>query len=169
VNRSLLAIASALLVAPALFATGAQACISCSYTPEVVKGSQTSDAPRYYAREHVYAVERSAPVKKRAVAERSVAKNLDTAEDAPAKVETKQAKNENSSISSAADVATAEPAKVEPKAARNENSSISVSKPGAPEKVAAADPVPAKEVSGKATDCKKFFATVGLTLSVPCE
>jgi len=164
VNRSLLAIASALLVAPALFATGAQACISCEYTPEVVKGSQTSDAPRYYAREHVYAVERSAPAKKRFVAERPVAKAVDTADEAPVAKQAKtEAKNENSSISSAASVASAEP-KTDAKAARNESSSISVG-----EKVAAADPAPAKEVSGKATDCKKFFATVGLTLSVPCE
>jgi hypothetical protein len=161
VNRSLLAIASALLAAPALFATGAQACISCSYTPEVVKGSQTSDAPRYYAREHVYAVERSAPVKKRAVAERPVAKKLDTADEAPVTKQIDQAKNENSSISSAANVASAEP-KTEAKPARNESSSISVG-----EKVAAAEP--AKEVSAKATDCKKFFPSVGLTLSVPCE
>lgn len=164
-NRSLLAIASALLVAPALFATGAQACISCSYTPEVVKGSQTSDAPaHYYARERTYAVERSVPVKKRAVAERPVVKKLDTAEEAPVakQVENKQAKNENSSISSVAEVAKAEPAKVELKTARNESSSISVG-----EKVASAEP--AKEVSAKATDCKKFFPSVGLTLSVPCE
>ena len=162
-NRSLLAIASALLVAPALFATGAQACISCSYTPEVVKGSQTSDAPaHYYARERTYAVERSTPVKKRAVVERPVVKKLNTAEEAPVVKQVDQAKNENSSISSVAEVAKAEPAKVELKTARNESSSISVG-----EKVASAEP--AKEVSAKATDCKKFFPSVGLTLSVPCE
>ena len=162
-NRSLLAIASALLVAPALLATGAQACISCSYTPEVVKGSQTSDAPAHYYAPRAYSVERSAPAKKRAVAERPVAKKLDTAEEAPVakQVEKKQAKNENSSISSAATVASAEP-KTEAKPARNESSSISVG-----EKVASAEP--AKEISAKATDCKKFFPSVGLTLSVPCE
>ena len=36
---------AALLAAPALFASAAQACISCEYVPEVVRGSQTSDAP----------------------------------------------------------------------------------------------------------------------------
>ena len=160
-NRSLLAIASALLVAPALFATGAQACISCEYTPEVVKGSQTSDAPRFSVRERVYSVERSAPVKKRAVAERPVVKKLDTAEEAPVAKKIDEAKNENSSISSAAKVASTEP-KTEAKPARNESSSISTG-----EKVASAEPT--KEISGKATDCKKFFPSVGLTLSVPCE
>lgn len=166
-NRSLLAIATALVAAPALFASAAQACISCEYTPEVVRGSQTSDAPAYRARERVYAVERSAPVK-RVIRSESVAKSepvakkVDTAEAAPVKTD---AKSENSSIASTAEVASAEPVKIDSKPARNENSSISQAsaKTSAPEKVAVAEP------AAKPTDCKKFFATVGLTLSVPCE
>ena len=43
-TRKIFAIATALLAAPALFASAAEACISCEYVPEVVRGSQTSCA-----------------------------------------------------------------------------------------------------------------------------
>ena len=164
-TRSILAIAAALVAAPALFASSAQACISCEYTPEVVRSSQTSDSA-HYVRERVYAVERSAPAKKRIVKSEPVAETVDTAEVAPIK---KDAQNENSSISSVAEVAATEPAKVEPKTAKSENSSISVaSTEVAPtEKASAAKTT--KEAAAKSVDCKKFFPSVGLTLSVPCE
>lgn len=165
-NRNILAIAAALVAAPALFASAAEACISCNYVPEVVKGHLTSDAPRSYARERVYTVERSAPAKKRIVKSEPVAKSVDTAEAAPVKTE---AKNENSSISATAQVAATEPAKVEPKAARNENSSISLASTEVAATAKAAVAETTKEAAAKPVDCKKFFPSVGLTLTVPCE
>ena len=66
-----------------------------------------------------------------------------------------------------------EQAKVEPKVdaktARSENSSISVA--STEEAAPAKTPIAAatKEASAKPVDCKKFFPSVGLTLSVPCE
>jgi hypothetical protein len=142
-NRNILAIATALLAAPAFFASAAQACISCNYTPEVVKGHLTSDAPAHYARERAYTVERVARPAKRIVKSEPVAKTVDTAETVETAPVKKIAKNENSSISLASTEAAA-PAK----AAVVENT---------------------KEAAAKPVDCKKFFPSVGITLSVPCE
>jgi len=168
VTRNALAIAAALLAAPVLFASAAQACISCEYTPEVVRGSQTSDAPAHYARERVYAVERERVVRpaKRIVRSEPVAKSVETADVAPVKA---QAKNENSSISVAStEVAATEPAMVV-KAARSENSSISLASTKAAEPAKAPAAEKTQEASAKPVDCKKFFPSVGITLSVPCE
>jgi hypothetical protein len=170
-TRTILAIAT-LLAAPTLFASAAEACIACEYVPEVVRGSQTSDPPAHYERERVYTrvytVERepSARPAKRIVRSEPIANEVETADTAPVR---KEANNENSSISSAAEVAATEPAKVEPKAVRSENSSISVvsTKVAATEKAPVAEA--AKEAAAKPVDCKKFFPSVGLTLTVPCE
>ena len=64
-------------------------------------------------------------------------------------------------------------AKVEKKvetAAVSENSSISVTE-GASKHASAAEPVTtaAADEPARSIDCKKFFATVGMTLTVPCE
>lgn len=162
---------AALLAAPALFATAAEACISCEYVPEVVRSSQTSDAPHSYARERSYVAERErAPAKKRIVRSEPVVKQVDTAEAEPV---AKRAKSESSSVASVAETPVTEQAKVEPKVevktARSENSSISVA--STEEAAPAKTPVAAatKEASAKPIDCKKFFPSVGITLSVPCE
>jgi hypothetical protein len=165
VTRKIVAITAALLAAPALFASAAQACISCEYTPEVVRGSQTSDAPAHYARERVYAVERERVARpaKRIVRSEPV----ETADTAPVKTE---ANNENSSISlTSTEVAVTEPAKIAPKAARSENSSISLTSTEAAATAKAPVAETVKEAAAKPIDCKKFFPSVGITLSVPCE
>ena len=101
VTRKFLALAATLLAAPALFASAAEACISCEYVPEVVRGSQTSDATRSYARERSYVAERErAPAKKRIVRSEPVVKQqVDTAEAEPV---AKRATSENSSVASVA-------------------------------------------------------------------
>jgi len=172
VTRKFLALAATLLAAPALFASAAEACISCEYVPEVVRGSQTSDAPSSYARERSYVAERErAPAKKRIVRSEPVVKQqVDTAEAEPV---AKRSKSENSSVASVAVTPVTEQAKVETKVdaktARSENSSISVA--STDEAAPAKTPVAAttKEASAKPVDCKKFFPSVGITLSVPCE
>lgn len=179
-TRKILALAAAVIAAPALFASAAQACISCEYTPEVVKGSQTSDAPAYRARSYERSYERTyverdrAPAKKRVVRSEPEVKKIDNAEvekPAPAKkvavtedsAPAKTASNENSSIS----VAAVEPQPVTEKA-KSENSSIaSASSAASAKKAPAVDAT--KEASAKPVDCKKFFASVGMTLTVPCE
>lgn len=140
-TRKIVAIATALLAAPALFASAAEACISCEYTPEVVRGSQTSDAPAHYVRERVYAVERERVARpaKRIVRSEPV-ETADTPDTAPVKT---QANNENSSIS------------------------LTSTEAAATAKAAVVETV--KEAAAKPVDCKKFFPSVGITLSVPCE
>jgi hypothetical protein len=158
-TRTILASATALLAATTLFGSAAQACLSCEYVPEVVRGHQTSDAARPYAAVRVYTAQTehtSRPAKKRIVSE-TVDKNLNTAAAAPI---TPEAKTENSSITGA------ETAKAD---AANENSSISLASTDAAgtEKPAAAKAE--QEAAAKPVDCKKFFASVGMTLTVPCD
>ncbi len=170
-TRSILAIGISLLAASTLLASAAQAaCIACEYVPEVVRGSRTSDPPAYsreyshvYVRERAYAVEREhrgAPVK------RFVKRDTEAADTTPVKT---QAENENSSISLSAEAATAKTEKADPKPVERENSSIALASTADPatRKTAIADT--AKEAAFKPGDCKKFFPSVGLTLTVPCE
>jgi hypothetical protein len=61
---------------------------------------------------------------------------------------------------------------VEP--AETENSSISVAQVEAKqetlaEPVTTAEATPSEPLAARQIDCKKFFATVGMTLTVPCE
>ena len=135
-----------------------------------MRGSQTSDAPRSYARERSYVAERErAPAKKRIVRSEPVVKQqVDTAEAEPV---AKRSKSENSSVASVAVTPVTEQAKVETKVdaktARSENSSISLASTEAAATAKAPETV--KEAAAKPVDCKKFFPSVGITLSVPCE
>jgi glutamyl/glutaminyl-tRNA synthetase len=170
VPRNFLATAAALLAAGTLFTSAAEACISCEYVPEVVRSSSTlPHTGHYYAAERYTkkAARVAVEPRKRIVRSEPVAKKLNTAKaDRSDKVERAEAKVEK------AEKAEKKIAKVEPtetkKVAESENSSISLaSNDTAAVKDAVAKAT--KEVSAKPTDCKKFFASVGMTLTVPCE
>jgi len=171
-NRSTLCIATAFLALPTLFASTAQACISCEYTPEVVRSSSTTyEGPGSYSHQRSYAVERVERVERVRPAKRIIktttARNND--DDKPAKVK-EQTARVTPPAPAVEQVATTEPAKIEKKPENNENSSISV----ASAKVAEVDPAPAVETpkeiaNAKPAGCKKFFPAVGMTVSVPCE
>jgi hypothetical protein len=172
-NRSTLCIATAFLALPTLFASTAQACISCEYTPEVVRSSSTTyEGPgsyahqRSYRAERVERVERVRPIKR--IIKTTTARNNDD-DDKPAKVK-KQTASVTPPAPAVEQVATTEPTKIETKPALNENSSISVASANVAE-VAPAPTVEApKEVAdAKPAGCKKFFPAVGMTVSVPCE
>ena len=166
-TRSFLATAAALIAATTLYTSAAQACLSCEYVPEVVRSSSTlPHTGHYYAAEPYMKKERSAPAR-RVVRIESVAKKLNVAKaDKADKVERAEAKVEKVEKAEKK-VAKAEPAETT-KAAESENSSISLaSNDVAPAKATVAKAT--KEVSAKPTDCKKFFASVGMTLTVPCE
>jgi hypothetical protein len=99
------------------------------------------------ARKHAYRAARrheTAPVHVAKKSSDSVAKVAETVETTPAKV----AEIENSSIS-VAQVETAQTTPSEP--------------------VETAEATPSEPQVAHTVDCKKFFPTVGLTLSVPCE
>jgi hypothetical protein len=129
VVRTILAIATAGLAA-ALFGSAAQACISCEYTPEVLKGSQTSEPraeSRAPVRERAHAPERREREPVRAakrVRPEPEEEKVDTAARTPAATESKDADSENSSIaaiSKAFATATADA-----KSSNSEHSSIAV-------------------------------------------
>ena len=170
-TRTILAVATVLLAAPTLIVSAAEAgCISCEYVPEVVRGSRTSDPPAYsreyshaYVRERAYAAERE---RRAAPAKQTIKREVEAADTAPIKT---QAKNENSSISLGAEVATAKTEKADPKPVERENSSIALVSTAAAVTAKTAIADTAKEASFKPGDCKKFFPSVGLTLTVPCE
>ena len=67
-TRTFLAVAAASAAAMCLFASAAEACISCEYVPEVVRNHTTSSEPRSYSRSRSYeAVEQRRTRKSRVV------------------------------------------------------------------------------------------------------
>jgi hypothetical protein len=150
-NRTIIAIATALIAAPALFASGAQACISCEYTPEVVNtpvyshGGYSAGAKRAYRAAKVH--QPRAP-KKQVVVRAPAPKKIEAAEVAP--------ESEAAEIPAVA-----------------QNSSIALAKADVAQNDDAAEkttPTAERAPAAKANvDCKKFFPSVGMTLTVPCE
>ena len=165
---------AALIAAATLMSSGAQACLSCEYVPEVVRPHATS--PLAYGRgdnavshgsSGSYSVKRRAAKiveepRQEKVAKRKVEK--------PEKV-AKISKPEPEKVAKVSQPEPVKVAKADPgpvKSAESENSAITVAVAAAePEKKD--EPVTKAEVSTKPTDCKKFFASVGMTLTVPCE
>ena len=170
-TRTILATAAALVAAATLSTTAANACVSCEYVPEVVRSSSTlPHTGHYYAakpyiarKPYIASKEHAAPAKRRVVKSEPVAPKLDISK-VEAKAEKKVTKVKSAETT---DVAKAEP--TEKKAAESENSSISLASNDDAAAVKATVVKAVKEVTAKPTDCKKFFASVGMTLTVPCE
>jgi hypothetical protein len=167
-TRTILTTATALLGAMTLLTPAAEACISCDYIPEVARSHATSDHGTHfdsgtshgYGATH-YRVKRSyakasepreRPAKKRIVKSEPESKKVKVAKAAdPAPVKTdapEKAETENSSVTTAT-------LQTNDTADANE----------APETKEA----PAAKKASKNVGCKKFFPTVGMTLTVPCE
>jgi hypothetical protein len=196
-TRTFLAIAAASAAAMSLSAP-AVACISCEYVPEVVKNHSTSSEPRSHSRSRAYEaveerrarksrvsksddggsktkkhIERAEktdkPSKSESAEKSEPAKKVDTAKTAPAETENSTFAAAGGSDKKQAEATTTSPAKSGPQTEHSTISGASTDKP-AGSKTAEADPVPAKdEEKVSNVGCKKFFPTVGLTLSVPCE
>jgi hypothetical protein len=187
VTRTILAFAAA-AVAAMTFASAAEACISCEYVPEVLKsGNATSHggssySERSYKKSRSYtAAEERKSRKKKVVKSEPKSKKVDTADREPAarKVDTadrapskSDAKTENSSISTAAaDNSVPTVKKVDTAAvssSETENSTISTETRDTASVDVNEAPVEEAKVD-RNVGCKKFFPTVGMTLSVPCE
>ena len=150
-TRTILATATALLGAMTLLSPAAEACIFCEYTPSVAHSPSPSYGASHYRVKRVYvrAIERSAgSAKKRIVKSEPVAKKVKVAKA----VDT-------------APVNTDTPEKAE---AEVENSTISTATLDTTETVA--EKASTKEAKASpSVGCKKFFPTVGMTLTVPCE
>lgn len=166
-TRTILTTAAA-LAAASMLASGAQACISCEYVPEVVRSSSTLPHTGHYYSAHSYSSNKahSAVVAKKRIAKAaSVDKPAKVAKIDKAEKVAKVTKPEAEPVK----VAKAESAdnEVAAKPAQSESSSITVAAADVVEKATKAPAT--KEVVAKPTDCKKFFASVGMTLTVPCE
>ena len=165
-TRTILATA-ALLAATTLATTGAQACISCEYVPEVVRSSSTLPHTGHYYAAEPYQKKRTI---KAAIIDRPALRAAKAAKQAKfAKAES--AKAEPVKVAKAETVEK----KVEKKAEKTiakvetENSSVTLASNA---DVATNAKAPVEETTttaAKTTDCKKFFASVGMTLTVPCE
>lgn len=150
-TRTILALAAALVSATTLFATSAQACISCNYTPEVVN---TPVRGKSYAQKRVYVATPAQPARRA----KSVTKPVMVAKP----VEVAKPKT----IETAANTTTEEPTASEPKrlsAATLLETGGTHAVETEPQKVAAA------EVQATEPVCSKFFPTIGKTMTVPCE
>lgn len=176
-----IAIATA-LGAATVFASAAQACISCEYVPEVVKAGEQGAASRSSARSH----EDSAP-SRRATHNREAVKSRarDTDEDVkttrskasepetatakaePAKTAAPGAEMENSSMAGVSTGETPAPVKQASKddSSDNENSTIASNEPDTGTDIQAKiEPAVSRQ-----TVCSRYFPTAGRTLQVPCE
>jgi hypothetical protein len=149
-TKSIIAIATAILAATTLLSPAAEAGFRVGFGFGGGVPPYLTDYNKQAASEH----KRS---KKRAY---RAARRHDAA---PAKVTKKKA-------SSVAKVETKVEEKKVEKVAQSENSSISVAQ-ATPEPKTVAETVETVAASqpARSIDCKKFFATVGMTLTVPCE
>jgi hypothetical protein len=172
-TRKLLAIAAAPLAAMTLFASAAEACISCEYVPEVVRNSTTStdSKPSVRSRSDTAVEQRRVrPEKRRVVKEDSKpARKVETAKAKPAPVVESTAENEHSTVTTAGSpdkkVEKAEVAAPAKSGTQTETSTIATAV------VERADAQPTSGDGAQVSNigCKKFFPTVGMTLTVPCE
>lgn len=179
--RTILAIATAPLAAMTLFASAAEACISCEYVPEVARSSSTSHESKTYARSRAYkaAEERRARTSKKRYVKTddgsSKAGKAEKTEKATKKVETAkaapvEAQTEHSSMAGS-DTKKVESATTAPETSgqQTENSTISTAAVGKSEPADAKQSASEEPQVSTNVGCKKFFPTVGMTLSVPCE
>ena len=175
-TRTLLTAVAAVISATALLSSAAEACLSCEYVPEVVR-NHTTDRPAVSSydshRVRAYASQEdrgSRSSRKRTARAEEPSKPVKAAKSE--KIEktekVKVAKVTKPAKVAPVKIAKAEPAtaKVETKRAEAENSSITVAAVDAAKFETSSTQ---KVDATKPTDCKKFFASVGMTLTVPCE
>ena len=139
-NRTILTIATTLLAGATLMTSGADACISCNYRPQVADTPVSGQS--YRAKQRTYVAVAPKPAKKR------IAKNLP-----PPK---KQAAPKRVAI-----------AKATPAAAKTATETAPANK--VVEAVTPAADDTSAETKVADLGCSKFIATVGTTVAVPCE
>ncbi len=146
-TRTKLAVATAFLAVAGLFGSPAEACISCNYTPEVVN-TPVGKPPKA---KKVAKPERTTPPAKKHIAKKP-----------PPAAPAEAAKGD----SAPKDVATGSAKANEPAAAGVETAAA----PSSGSATAALAAQGAREPKPEApVGCKKFSATAGTTVEVPCE
>lgn len=165
-TRTMLTVAS-VIAAIVAYGSAAHACISCDYVPPVVN-SGTTTYQKAPARQRTHTVKRERGTrtnKKLSTTQPSAPK--ETATIAPAST----AQTESSAIATRGDAGVSTPpaavASAPATGPQNENSEITqaaASTGGG----SSAKPVEQAKAD-KSGECKKFFPSAGLTLTVPCE
>ena len=150
-TRTILAIVTAFLAVTTVFASAEAGCLSCEHVPVVVRGSLTSDTATRYTKKRFYA--RSIAKAKARARARAIA-----AAKAKAKARTIAA----AKAAAAEEVERAETPVIE-------NSTISTASLDNDETIETAAMVNDEPMVSSNVGCKKFFPTVGMTLTVPCE
>jgi hypothetical protein len=141
-TRTILAIVTAFLAVTTVFASAAEACISCEHVPVVARSSSTSHSVKRYKKRRFHArsiAAARAKAKARAIAAAKAKARARAVAAARAKAKAKA-------------IAAAE-------AAAAEEVELAETEVDEPEKVAAVS---------EDLGCKKFFPTVGMTLTVAC-
>lgn len=159
-TRSILAIAIAIFTGATLLASAAEACISCNYVPEVVN---TPVSPSAKAKPNRVAKPKRPPVKEYVgrPAQKRVAKRPPVAKDVK-EAKTPDATNETvTETQPEADAGKTTP--VERQADTDAATDTSTAA------LADSDPPAAEPKASEAGGCKKFSATAGTTVTVPCE
>lgn len=143
-TRTILAIATTLIASATLLASGAQACISCEYTPEVARAHSTSQ-PKRLQKQRVYVAQPQKRVPAPQKTRIAKADPAPAAKTAPAKVATAEAPAEEAKSQRETPISTA--------------------------MLLETGRSTATETPETVTDvgCKKFFPAVGKTMTVPCE
>jgi hypothetical protein len=162
-TRIILAIVAAFLIVTTVFASAAEACISCEHVPVVVRGSQTSHTATRYAKKRFYArsiAKAKARARARAIAAARAKAKARAVAAARAKAKAKAI--------AAAKAAAAEEVELA-ETTDNENSTISTASLGNDETIDTAAMANDEPMVSSNVGCKKFFPTVGMTLTVPCE
>lgn len=162
-TRTLPALAAILFAAAAFVAPAAEACISCEYVPPVVNTPVHSFSGHYAPRRSYTAVRkrRARKIEREVVESKRKARKVETAEKQKPAKKTSVAKAQ---VEKAPVVKAPVQAKVE-----SENSAISTASISKSDSDAKSDSKPADQEPGNTVGCKKFFPSVGMTLSVPCE
>jgi len=154
-NRTILAIATALLSASTLFASAAQACISCEYVPEVTRTHERSHAAKSFQKKRAIVAAREIPAR---------ASKKRPAKIATAKAEPVAKKLEPKKI----DTAKADPVET-PKVESKPIETATLTEAEAPTADAEAPAATEEPQAAGPVTCKKFIATAGVTITVPCE
>jgi len=178
-NRTILAIVTAFLAVTTVFASAAEACISCEHVPVVVRGSQTSVTAKRYTKKRFYArsiARAKARARARATAAAKARARARARATAAAKAKAKaraiavartKAKTKAKVLAAAKTAAAEEVELSEP--TDTENSTISTASLDKSESIDIEETPTEEPKVNKKVGCKKFFPTVGMTLTVPCE
>ncbi len=163
-TRTILAIATAFLAVMTVFASAAEAgCISCEHVPVVVRGSLTSDTATRYTKKRFYA--RSIARAKARARARAIAAARAKAKARAIAAAKAKAKARTIAAAEAAAVEEVELAET----TDNENSTISTASLDESETIDTEGTPTQEPKVNRNVGCKKFFPTVGMTLTVPCE